>query len=262
MRLDESTSCADRSARSTTIALPQFPFLTQATSLTPIDQPCYVPFASREDKSPACLYIVNTPDTNTGTATTEADVLAAFQQREIPGLISVSRCNSNVFTATFSTPRTAFMARNSAGLSLPSTIIPELGFVRISAGFHFSWGPRVFSCDVTMFDINQNTVVASVTKALRSPDPSAFYELLQQESPELYDDRMRYVLRFQKQSRAPWVQQFHIPLELDNGRGKIWAIFRPENLHGVCQFCGATCQLGSRSSCRFTRVIAVQDVRQ
>jgi len=210
------------------------------------------------DENPACLYIVNTPDTNTGTPTTEADVLTAFRQREFPGLISVSRCNSNVFTATFSTPSTALMARNSPGLSLPSTVTPGPGSVCIGTGFHFSWGPRVFSCDVAALDVNHDTVVACVTKALRGPDQSAYYELLQQETSELYDERMRYILRFKKSAHAPWVQQFHIPLELDQGGGKVWAIFRPENLHVECLFCGTTCQLGSRSSCRFTRVIAVR----
>ena len=221
-----------------------------------------MPFASRVNEYPACLYIVNTPDTNTGTATTEADLLAAFHQREFPGLIRVTRCNNNVFTATFKTPSTALMARNSPGLSLPSTTTSGSGSVSISAGFHFSWGPRVFSCDVAMLDIDHDTVVACVTRALRGPHPSAFYQLLQQETPELYDDRMRYILRFKKTASAPWVQQFHIPLELENGSGKVWAVFRPENLHGSCQFCAATCQLSTRSSCRFTRILAVRGGKQ
>lgn len=253
--------CANRSDRITTTTLSPFPYLTEATSLTPINQPCYVPFASRVDESPACLYIVNTPDTNTGKSTTEADVLAAFQHLEIPGLIKVTRCNSNIFTATFNSPSTALMARNTAGISLPSTATPGHDSVTISAGFHHSWGPRVFSCDVSALDINHDAVVKCVTQALRSRAQSASFELLQQETPEPYDDRMRYILRYKKGMRSPWVQQFHIPLESEDSGGKVWAIFRPENLHVECQFCGNTCQLGSSSTCRFTRVVAVCGVQ-
>jgi hypothetical protein len=238
-----------------------FPQLTQATSSTPRDQPCYVPFASRVDKNSARLYVVNTPDAKTGTSTTETDVLAACQQRKLPGLLGVTRCNSNIFTATFNSSSNALMARNSVGISLPSNTTSGPGTVTISAAFHFSWAPRVFSCDVVALNIDHNSVVKHISEALRGRDQSACYELLQQETAELYDDRMRYLLRFKKGTRTPWVQQFHIPVQLENGGGKIWATFRPENLQMECQFCGAACQAGNSSACHFTRVIASQACR-
>lgn len=175
--------------------------------LTTLEQPCYVPFASRIDESPACLYIVNTPDTNTGASTTEADVVTACRKREIPGLLSVARCNNNIYTATFDSPSAALMARSSIGISLPCAA-PGCGSVTISAGFHFTWAPRVFSCDVGALDLDHDAVSKCITRALRGRDETAFYELLQQETSEPYDDRMRYLIRFKKGTRAPWCSNF------------------------------------------------------
>lgn len=45
---------------------------------------------------------------------------------------------------------------------------------------------------------------------------------------------------------------------LENGNDKIWGVFKPVNIHGVCTFCGEICQHGDHSSCRFARVIGSQ----
>jgi hypothetical protein len=254
----------DRLGRTTITTL--FPFLTQATSLTPNDQPCYVSFASHAaEKNRACLLVVNTPDTNTGTLTTEVDVRTACGQCQLLGLVEVTGCNNNVVTATFKTYNQAKRVRSSGGITLPSTRPSTAESVTVQAGFHLSWAPKLFICDVSSLEIDHDTVSECVMRALRGRkalntriESSARCELLLQETPDPHDERMRYILRFGVDARAPRVQQFNIPLDNENRDGKIWGIFKPENTQGECSFCGAICQLGRSSTCHYTRVIGRQ----
>lgn len=243
----------------------RFPYLTHATSLTPRDQPCYVPFASRGEKqNRACLFVINTPDTNTGMLTTEGDVRTACQQRQLQGLVDVMGCNNNIVSATFATYGDALTARNWISIVLPSTAVK--GTVESRAEFHMSRPPKIFVCDAYSLDIEHDTVANCVFQALRglkAPDTRAEvsvpYKLLRQETRDLNDDRMKYFLRFDDEFRAPRVQRFYIPFDAESGGGKVWGIFRPADRGAVCILCGAACQLERNSTCPFTTVIGTQD---
>lgn len=244
-----------------------FPYLTQATSLTPSDQPCFVPFVSRGiDKNRACLFVINTPDTNTGTLTTDVDVRTACERLNISGFVEAAGCNNNIVSATFTSYEKAREARNWVSIVLPGTAGKEA--VTVKAEFHLSRAPKFFSCDAFSLDIEHDTVAHCVSQALRGRIPmdarvktplSAPYKLLRQETQDPHDDRMRYLLRFDDASRPPGVERFYIPFDAESGGGKIWAVFRPDNRQGGCVFCGAVCQLGRNSTCHFTNVIGSQD---
>lgn len=68
------TDCSGRIMSSTL-----FPLLALATSHTPEHQACYMPFAYRVDINHACVYVVNTPGTNTSGWITELDIREACQ---------------------------------------------------------------------------------------------------------------------------------------------------------------------------------------
>lgn len=248
------TDCSGRIMFSTL-----FPLLTLATSYTPKHQPCYVPFAYRVDVNHACVYVVNTPDTNTGGRISELDIREACQKRQVRGLLHVVRCNDNVFTAVFNSLSNARQAWTDVGISLPSVVTPTSSAVIVKATYHLPRPPKIFSLDATSLDINHDTASMCVSRALCGGQYPAHYELLRQEVTGVDDDRMRYILRFDGTRRAPGVQQFHIPLDHKDGREKISVVFRPENIQACCAFCGGLCQQSTMSStCPFTSVIGGQ----
>lgn len=237
-----------------------FPFLTPATAHTPKHQPCYVPFAYRLDHNHACVYVVNTPDTNTGARISEHDVRRACQERPIQGLLHVTQCNGNVITAIFDTMSSARQAWNDGGISIPSAVTPTSSAVIVRAMYHLPHPPKIFSLDATTLDIDHDTVSLCVSRALRGGQHSARYELLRQETWGEHDDRIRYILRFDGTSRAPGIQQFHMPFDAEMGHEKISVVFRPENIQACCAFCSDVCQQSTTSStCPFTNVIGTQD---
>ena len=236
-----------------------FPLLTPAAPHTPKDQACYVPFAHRIDNNYACAYIVNTPDTNTGTRTSELDVRNACKDRQIQGLLRVVRCNDNLITATFDTISNARHAENDSGISLPSAAGSTSSAVIVKARYHLPHPPKIFSLDATSLDIDHDTVALCVSRALRGGEHLARYELLRQETRGAYDDRICYILRFDGTSRAPGVQQFHLPFDSESGHEKVSVVFRPANIQACCAFCGDLCQQSTMSStCPFASVVGAQ----
>lgn len=219
-----------------------------------------MPFAYRVDSNHACVYVVNTPDTNTGARTSEHDIRSACQERQIQGLLDVTRCNNNIVTATFDTMSNARQAWSDVGIALPSAVTPTSSAVIVKAMYHLPRPPKIFSLDATTLDIDHDTVSLCVARALRRGEHSARYELLRQETWGVHDDRIRYILRFDGKSRAPGVQQFHMPFDSESGNEKISVVFKPENIQACCAFCGDVCQQSTMSStCPFTSVIGVQE---
>ena len=154
----------------------------------------------------------------------------------------------------------ALSARQTLSITLPSTVGSP---VTIKARFHPPRRPRIFFCDVTEFDIEHATVPIRVLEALRGPvgGSSMPCQLLLQESRVPDDDQKRYVLRFDSDTKpfeAPWVQCSYIPLDDKNGRGEVWGVFTPANIHGTCSYCRSRCQIDPVSTCQFARVVGVQ----
>lgn len=206
------------------------------------------------------MYVVNTPDTNTGARTSEHDIRSACQERQIQGLLHVTRCSENVFTAIFDTMSNARHAWNDVGISLPSIVTPTASAVIVKAMHHLPRPPKIFSLDATLLDVDHDTVSLYVSRALHGGQHSARYELLRQETWGVNDDRIRYILRFDGTSRAPGLQQFHMAFDSESGDEKTSVVFRPENIQACCAFCGDVCQQSTMSStCPFTSVISVQE---
>ena len=236
-----------------------FPQMTQATSTTPKGQPCYVPFIPRPGMDRNCVFVVNTPDTNTGKLTTSNDLQTACRKQAVSGLLNVYRCNENVFTAYFKGYEEALSTRQSLIRTLPST---AGGSVSVKARFHAPRRPRIFFCDVTELAIEHATVPSRVLEALRGHigGSSMPCQLLLQETPKSDDNQKRYLLRFDEAQpfEAPWVQCFYIPLDDKSGKEEVWGVFTPVNIHGTCPFCHKRCQIGKSSTYPFGRVVGFQ----
>lgn len=251
---------ADRSGA--TMVSKIFPAMTHATSSTPSSQPCFVPFSGRSGRALTCIYVVNTPDTNPGSLLSEIEIRAACKREKLPGFVDVVRHNYNVFEAIFATFAQAKSARDHSSISvIPATTTTstplrgEPAIVR--ATFHLLRAPRVFVCYATDLAIDHDTVSTRVLQALAAPD-AVPCKLFRQENFDTQDDRIRYILRFSSEVPAPHMERFYIPLDAEDSKGKVWAIFKPANTIRACDFCEELCQQGIDSSCAFAHEVGSQ----
>jgi hypothetical protein len=233
-----------------------FPCLKRATSSTPNRKACYVPFAPRPEKSPGCLFIVNTPDVRTKRRLTQDDLQLACSASDLPQL---KRCNKNLLAVSIPNLSSAAGTLRSLSIALPAVTGEMLD---VKASFHGPFPPRTFSCDAKDLAIDHTTVGAHILDALREPadEVRAPFEVLRQETFDPQDDRRRYLLKFDfgfHPPCIPWVQCFYIPLDHKSGdeKLKVCAVFEPEDLLRPCPFCGQQCQRSRANRCPFTTVI-------
>jgi len=232
-----------------------FPCLSHATSITPREKACYVPFAPRRGKEPSRLFIVNTPDVPTRNNITKKELQKACSASGLPRAHLRHR---NAITVSFPNKFEAASVQHSVSVTLPSV---NGQTVDVKASYHGPHPSRVFSCDARYLDINHASVGDCVLRALRGSvgGPRAPFELLRQKTSDLKDDRRRYLLRFDFAFRppcTPWIQCFYVPLDHSgNKRAKVWGVFVPEDVLGPCPFCGERCQRSPINRCPFTKIV-------
>lgn len=226
-----------------------FPRLVQATSSTPVTQACYVPSSTRGYDPNGCLFVLNVPDVVAGRIITEQDVRLACTKSRFAGFRDVTRHTNNIFVASFETRTRARYADRylkldfsllSAGTASSITSGLTVGAIQYVEGPH-----HVFCCAVRVSSVKQATVHKRVFQALEGPQ-SASFQLLKQDGTNGY---VRYVLRRTASAFPVPIERFYIPIDHANGKGKIWAIFKPFKTSRNCPACHEQCQTGASSTC-------------
>lgn len=205
-----------------TLASILFPHLVPASSTTPSQQPCFVPFAARSKGTKAQrgkhgLFVINTPDTPTISTIGVTDLNARAQHLRLGDLACR---NHNVFAAIFSKKMSAAEMKCHGIILPPSTLTTNDRMISLGAEIHICRPPKVFSFDTTKADIKHNTVAKRIcNEHLR--DTTLSFELFRQESQDSEDSRVRYILRFADYGPEPWVQRLYFPLDAPKGGGKV-----------------------------------------
>lgn len=180
-----------------------FPNMTQATLITTGDfTGGFVPFVARGGPgSFTCIFVLNTPNLETDTTFTLADVHAACERVRMDGLVEVTQGNANTFIASFRTLSFARRALKRTTLSFTRLFKPT---VQVRPDFHLGRPPRAFACDTSKLDLNHETLSTRIFDALSRPE-SWVCTLLRQQSPDRRDRTIVYLLRFSRAAPAPMV---------------------------------------------------------
>lgn len=232
-----------------------FPRFAQATSDTPVGQPCLIPSTTRIPDACTCVFILNSPDVRTQHDLTEAEVRAACQSAGLSGLTHVDRQTHCVFVAFFSTGSDAAKARKHARLDFiaPTEYSASPARISVKAEAHWLEVNRVFIFETDNRAIKLKTVFRRVLEALQGPLASSFRLLKQNLRGKGKGGRQtRYILRPSEAVCPIFVERFYIPLDPPKrkGREKVWAIFKAVNRRWTCPACHEKCQAGEFSTCR------------
>lgn len=219
-------------------------------------QACFVPYTNQGRRSGhrTLVIILNTPDTYTGSETTQYDVRKAFASASagLEGFVGVIRSSYNVFFVFFSKGRFGMMALN-APITVPSSVHAS-NKLTVRLEFLPSHGPRVFVCDNLLQITDFEAVYEGICNALRGRPGAPVFSLLQLWSPRGTRSSV-LVLRFASNFLDPCMQRLCFPIASKVDGEIHWAVFYPYVQHRPCAFCQRDCQRGAQCTCRYATVV-------